>query len=66
MLPSLKCQIFHFLSRFVLFTKYLDNRYNFPKSIYPHIKIKKIHQVDPERNAPEKDGQTDRWTIEQG
>ena len=43
MLPSLKCQIFHFLSKFALFTQCLDNKYNFPKSIYLHAKIKKIH-----------------------
>ena len=29
MLPSLKCQIFHFLSKFALFTQCLDNKYNF-------------------------------------
>ena len=28
-------------------------------------KIKKNHRVDPEKNAPQMDGQTDRWTDKQ-
>ena len=32
---------------------------------YSHPKIKKIHWVDPDKNASQIDGQTDRWTDEQ-
>ena len=28
-------------------------------------KIKKIHRVDPEKNASQTNGQTDTWTNEQ-
>ena len=28
-------------------------------------KIKKIHHVDPKKNASQKDGQTDTWKVEQ-
>ena len=29
-------------------------------------KIKKTHYVDPEKNASQTDGQTDRWTDQKG
>ena len=68
MLPSLKCQIFRFWSKFVWFTKLSRQQIQFSKiqlchflvytPKYPMQKIKKTHWVDPDKNA----SQTDRYT----
>ena len=69
MLPSLKCQILHFWSKFVL-PNYLDNKYNFTKSgsatfsyIWQNIimqKIEKIHIVNPDKDVSQMDRETDK------
>ena len=66
MLHLLKCQTFHFWSKFVSFTQ--SSRQHFPKSGFVTfqyiwrnaliLKIKKTHRVDLEKNAPQTDGQT--------
>ena len=72
MLPSLKCKIFHFWSKFVSFTQLSRQQIEFSKlslcrflvymAKYPYAKIKKTHQSDSEKNASQKDGQMDRQT----
>ena len=74
MLLLLKCQIFYFLSQLVSFTQLCRQQKQFSKIWlsqylaymvkYSHPKIKKIHWVDPDKNASQIDGQTDRWTDE--
>ena len=69
MLPSLKCHIFRFWSKFVSSTQLSRQRSIFQNmtlllfSIYGKIysckKIKKIHGVDPEKNASQTNGQKD-------
>ena len=76
MLPPLKCQIFCFWSKFVYTKNSLHKKYNFPKSglvIFKYMwqnsfiqTIKKIHRVDPDKNASKIGGQTNRWAGKQG
>ena len=62
MLPLLKSQIFCFWSKFVLLTQLSRQQIQFPKFTQ---KIRKIHWVDPEKNALQTDVQKDIWTDEQ-
>ena len=76
-LPPLKCRIFRFLSKFVLFTQLSRKQIHISKiwlchflvyiAKYPYAKkIKNIHLVDPEKMCHRQtDRQTDRWTKEQ-
>ena len=77
MWPPLKCQIFSFLSKFVLFTQLFRKQIQFSKILcqflvymakYPRKKIKNIQWVDSEKNYVtdrQTDRQTDRWTDDQ-
>ena len=70
---SLKCQIFHFWSKFVSLTQLFRQQTQFSKLSLCHFlvygkissckKIEEIHRVDPKENASQTNGQTDRWMI---
>ena len=71
-LPSLKCQVLCFWSKFVSFTQLSRKQVQFSKiwlfnfllfmAKYPHPKLEKIHWVYPDKNASQTEGYTDRWT----
>ena len=75
MLPSLKCQIFRFWSKFVSCTQLSRQQIQFSKLLlchflaymtkHPHAKNFKNPQVGPEENKSQTDRQTDRGTDEQ-
>ena len=72
-MPPLKCQIFRFLSKFVLFAKLSRKQIQFSKTWLCHFigqdiltqKFKNIHWVDPEKNVLQTDRQRDRQTDRQ-